>query len=203
MTFFPIFLSVVVVVRNNANQPQPLLEEAGRLIAASVSEYELIVVDNASEDDSLRVLKKLTGPDGLPNLQVYGLTKEVDMDAAFWVGFENALGDFCAVLDPLVDDTKFLQSMFEKISDGTDQVRRGAGVGHLVAPTIVHVLPDLAGADGVGRIHLAPLHWHERRPALSRGPGVHQRRDHAQAKAQHRGGGVMNGRPGALRGLRP
>jgi len=122
MTFFPIFLSVVVVVRNNANQLQPLLEEAGRLIAASVSEYELIVVDNASEDDSLRVLKKLTGPDGLPNLQVYGLTKEVDMDAAFWVGLENALGDFCAVLDPLVDDIKFLPSMLEKISDGTDVV---------------------------------------------------------------------------------
>ena len=65
-----------------------------------VSEYEIIVVDNASDDNSVTVLKNLTEEDGLANIQVFALAKEVDADMAAWVGLENALGDFVAVVDP-------------------------------------------------------------------------------------------------------
>jgi hypothetical protein len=47
-------------------------------------------------------------------LQVYALTKEVSADTAAWVGLENALGDFVAVLDPLTDDITFIPEMLEK-----------------------------------------------------------------------------------------
>ena len=38
-----------------------------------------------------QTLKQLTAQDGLPDLQVYALTKEVDSRTAAWVGLENAL----------------------------------------------------------------------------------------------------------------
>jgi hypothetical protein len=93
MKFFPIFLSVVFIVRNQSNQIEKMLSDAIACITPLVSDYELIIVDNASDDESVSVLKKLTSEKGLSNLQVYALTKEVDSDTAAWVGLENALGD--------------------------------------------------------------------------------------------------------------
>jgi glycosyltransferase involved in cell wall biosynthesis len=89
---------------------------------ASAARRELIVVDNASEDGSIAVLQSLVRPEGLPNVQVYALTKEVDLDTASWVGVENALGDFVAVLDPMADDLAFLPEMIEKAVSGSDVV---------------------------------------------------------------------------------
>lgn len=122
MTYFPICLSVVLVVRNQSKELHPILSDAAAVISTLVSDYELIVIDNASDDDSVATLKKLTGEGGLPNLQVYALTKEVDADTASWVGLENALGDFVAVIDPMADDIKFLPTMLEPAIEGADVV---------------------------------------------------------------------------------
>jgi glycosyltransferase involved in cell wall biosynthesis len=122
MAFFPIFLSIVFVVRNQSTRVEKVLTDAASCIASLVSDYEIIVVDNASDDDSVSVLKTLTREDGLPNLQIYALTKEVDADTASWVGLENALGDFVAVIDPLADDIEFLPEMLEKAVSGADVV---------------------------------------------------------------------------------
>jgi polyisoprenyl-phosphate glycosyltransferase len=122
MAFFPVFLSVVFVVRNQSERIEGILAHAAAKIAPLVSDYELIIVDNASEDNSVGKLKSLTGEAGLPNLQVYALTKEVDADTASWVGLENALGDFVTVIDPLVDDIGFLPEMLDKAVSGADVV---------------------------------------------------------------------------------
>lgn len=122
MAFFPVFLSVVFVVRNQSEGLEKVLSDAAAVIASVVSDYELIVVDNASDDNSISVLKSLTGESGLANLQVYALTKEVDTDTASWVGLENALGDFVAVIDPLSDDIGFIPEMLEQAVRGADVV---------------------------------------------------------------------------------
>jgi glycosyltransferase involved in cell wall biosynthesis len=120
--FFPIFLSVIYVFRNQAAELTDLLVEASESVAKLVTDHELIVIDNASTDDSLSVLRNLTQDSGLPNLQVYALTKEVDADTAAWVGLENALGDFVAVIDPMTEDIHFLPEMLDKAVAGTDVV---------------------------------------------------------------------------------
>lgn len=122
MAFYPVFLSVVFVVRNQSTQLRDILRTASQQVAAYASDYELIIVDNASDDESVSVLKSLTAQQGLPNLQVYALTKEVSSDTAAWVGLENALGDFVAVIDPLSDDISFLPQMLDKAFSGADVV---------------------------------------------------------------------------------
>ena len=117
-----IFLSIVFVVRNQSDNIETVLTDATALVSELVSDYELIVVDNASNDDSVEIYKQLTSEEGLPNIQVYALTKEVDSDAASWVGLENALGDYVAVVNPLLDDIKFLPKMLEKAVNGADVV---------------------------------------------------------------------------------
>ena len=122
MNYFPVFLTVVFVVRNQEEKLEAFLRKAVAQLSGLVSDYEIVVVDNSSEDGSVALLKRLTREDGLPNLQVYALTKEVDSDTASWVGLENALGDFVAVIDPLEDDIGFLPQMLDKAVSGADVV---------------------------------------------------------------------------------
>ena len=122
MSFFPCFLSIVFVVRNQSAGIEKILSDAAAVIASIVGDYELIVVDNASDDDSISVLKSLTGESGHANLQVYALTQEVDADTASWVGLENALGDFVVVVDPLADDISFVPKMLDQAVSGADVV---------------------------------------------------------------------------------
>lgn len=118
----PVFLSVVLVVRNQELELEQLLKTASDMVASLASDYELVVVDNASDDESVVLLKKLTGEQGIPNLQIYALTKEVDADTVAWVGLENALGDFVAVLDPMIDDIQYLSEMLDRAVCGADVV---------------------------------------------------------------------------------
>lgn len=122
MSFFPVFLSVVFVVRNQREHLEPILRKASARLSSLVADHELIIIDNASDDDSVAALKHLVGPEGLCNLQVYALTKVVDPDTASWVGLENALGDFVAVVDPMTDDIAFLPTMLDKAVAGADVV---------------------------------------------------------------------------------
>lgn len=122
MAFFPVFLSVVYVVRNQSEHIEAMVANAVERIGPIVSDYELIVVDNASDDNSVLLLKGLTGEQDVPNLQVYALTKEVDADTASWVGLENALGDFVVVIDPQVGDIDFLPEMLDHAVRGADVV---------------------------------------------------------------------------------
>lgn len=122
MARFSVFLSFVVCLKNNEPEITSILTDLSTQISSLVCDYELIVIDNASSDNSVEVLKELTLLKGLPNLQVYALTKEVDFDTATCLGLENALGDFVVVFDPAVDDLSVLPEMLDKAVSGSDVV---------------------------------------------------------------------------------
>lgn len=119
---YPVFLSVVVVVNNQSDVLRDWLPEMSASLSTLAADHELIVVDNASQDNSIATLKQMTAEGGLPNVQVYALTKEVDNVTAAWVGLENALGDFVAVFDPMTDDIGFLSNMLHEAVTGADVV---------------------------------------------------------------------------------
>jgi glycosyltransferase involved in cell wall biosynthesis len=122
MTPHPVFLSLVVVLRNQAGELETLLKDISGVLQSLVTHHELTVVDNGSDDDSVAVLERLTREDGLPNVQVYSLIKQVNRDAACWAGVENALGDFVAVFDPATDDVAYLAQMMDAAVHGADVV---------------------------------------------------------------------------------
>lgn len=122
MPSFPIFLSLVIVVKNNASRLESILSSVTESLAHLVSDYELIVIENGSDDDSVAALKKITAKNGLPNIQVFALTKSVDSNTAVWAGIENALGDFIVVFNPLLDDIHFLPDMLKHATEGMDVV---------------------------------------------------------------------------------
>ena len=122
MTFFPIFLSIVVVARNQASSLRDIISSIASNVGPRVTDFEVIVVENGSDDNSIETLRALTSEHGLPNLQVFVLTKQVDSDTAAFVGLENSLGDFVLIFDPLTDDISYFSEMMEKSVSGCDVV---------------------------------------------------------------------------------
>jgi polyisoprenyl-phosphate glycosyltransferase len=122
MSLFPIFLSLTITTKNDEDTLKKELENISNSLKTLVDDYELIIIENASADGTISLLRDFTSPSGLPNLQVYALTKEVDRDAAAWAGIENALGDFVVVFNPAEDDLSVLPDMLEKAVLGSDVV---------------------------------------------------------------------------------
>jgi len=50
MAYYSDFLSVVLVVRNQSCEMNTILADTTKVISSLVSDYELIILDNASED---------------------------------------------------------------------------------------------------------------------------------------------------------
>lgn len=122
MVDYPLFLSVVIVARNDAGLLQNALAALVSTLRDKVSDYELLVIDNASDDNSLLALKSMLANDTLPNVQVFALTKQVPFETAAWAGAEHALGDFVVVVDPLCDDIQMLAPMLAKATAGYEVV---------------------------------------------------------------------------------
>src|SRR5690606_17997720 len=73
--------------------------------------YEIIVIDNGSDDNSISLLKYLTENDIIANLHVSILNKEIDYDKAITVGLERALGDYVLTINLCEDDIQVLPEM--------------------------------------------------------------------------------------------
>jgi hypothetical protein len=122
MTQTDIFLSAVIVMHNNQSRVRGWLEGLTRQLSETVSDYELIVLDNASTDGTLLELERLTAPGGLPNIQCYALTKHVDCDTACWAGISSSLGDFVAVLEPSAVESNVLPELLAEATRGAEVV---------------------------------------------------------------------------------
>lgn len=115
---YPILLSVVVVLDNPGRAARGLIEPIIAEVSCGVTDFEIVVVDNGSTDESTAEFARLVQPDGLPNVQVYRLIRPVDYETAAWAGIENALGDFVLVFDVYNEDLSFLDRALEAAAKG-------------------------------------------------------------------------------------
>jgi glycosyltransferase involved in cell wall biosynthesis len=122
MTKHSLFVSLVVIFQNNSQFLFETLKFIEQNLSLLVEDYEIIVVDNASSDDSLVVLKKLTQRDGIPNLQAFALTQTVSEDIAAWAGIENSLGDVVICFNPDRDDFSVIPRMLDLAAEGKEIV---------------------------------------------------------------------------------
>ncbi len=150
----PILLSVVVVLDHAGDSAHALLKPIVDRVSPLVSDFEIVVVDNGSTDDSAAEYVRLVQPDGLPNLQVYRLIRPVDFENAAWAGIENSLGDFVLVFDVYNEDLSFLEQALDAAATGAEFVairNVSPRSGHLVERALARafrlVFRSMAGVD--------------------------------------------------------
>ena len=132
MTRLDVFLSIVVVVRNDEASVPPFLEELAERLPDWVTTHEIVIVDNASQDGTIERIEELAA--STPDIQLYCLAGEVDRDTADYVGIERSLGDFVVTLEPNVDQVDAVPALLTATRQGRDIVfaRSGGGGGGLL-----------------------------------------------------------------------
>jgi len=117
----PVLLSAVMVVNGWLEQASDIVTRVAGVLDTTVTDYEIILVDNTSGEHDDGVYRSLTAVDGQPNVQVYRLLRPVDYEVAAWAGIENSLGDLVIVLDPFSDSLQMIrraiEMMIEKHTD--------------------------------------------------------------------------------------
>src|SRR6266849_6568037 len=114
-------LSVVIPIRNEAPSLDELHRELSETLTRWGREYELIVVDDGSTDESFETLARLQAGD--PHLRVIRFRRNFGQTAAFAAGFEYARGRYIVTSDgDLQNDPRDIPGMIEALERGADVV---------------------------------------------------------------------------------
>ena len=90
-------VSIIVPVFNESESIGLLLDEVINVMSSHKFNFELIVVNDGSKDNTHQVLKQLTLK--IKELSVISLRKNYGQTAAMSAGFDNSNGDIVITLD--------------------------------------------------------------------------------------------------------
>jgi glycosyltransferase involved in cell wall biosynthesis len=96
-------LSVVVPAYNEAESLPELTEWVDRVCVSSSIDYELIIVDDGSSDNTWDVLKKLSGDNG--KIKAIRFRRNYGKAAALQTGFEVSAGEVVITMDADLQDS--------------------------------------------------------------------------------------------------
>lgn len=88
--------SIVVPARNEEESIQPLYD-AVKPVLEKMGEFELIFIDDGSEDQTLERMQQLRAQD--PRVKIIQFRRNFGQTAAWSAGFEHAHGEYVIVLD--------------------------------------------------------------------------------------------------------
>lgn len=106
-------LSVVVTVYNELENIRPLIDRInGALLGADMTDYEIVYVDDGSNDGTVKELKSIDDP----RLVFVEFRKNYGQSLALMAGIDIARGDFIATMDgDLQNDPLDLPAMLELV----------------------------------------------------------------------------------------
>jgi glycosyltransferase involved in cell wall biosynthesis len=95
-------VSVIIPVLNEAPALPELINRVDKVLAPLTQRYEILVIDDGSDDDSAAVLRELTKL--YPRLHIVRFRRNYGKAAALSEGFARAQGDFLITLDGDLQD---------------------------------------------------------------------------------------------------
>ncbi|MDX2222412.1 MAG: glycosyltransferase [Rhodospirillaceae bacterium] len=134
------FVSIVAPVRDASAYIEKFVIETAAILESRFKDFEIIVVDNCSADDTVDVIERLQK--SVRNIQLYCLVSHIDDESVFVAGLEQAIGDVVITMDPRLDPPRCLPSLLEPLARGVEivyarQSRQNLGVGERVRRDIV------------------------------------------------------------------
>lgn len=114
-------ISVVVPMRNESRNVEPLYRELTTTLEAFGRPYEIMAIDDGSTDDTFRLLSALQAAD--PRLRVIRFRRNFGQTAAFAAGFAHARGRYIVTSDgDLQNDPADIPAMVTRLEEGYDIV---------------------------------------------------------------------------------
>jgi hypothetical protein len=119
------FVSVVVAVRNAAPAVEAFTRECVAVLDAHYRDFELILVDDASTDDTVARVDGLLRD--VPSVRLIRLARRFGPDVALTAGLDSAIGDYIVLMQPECDPPAEIPAMVRL-------AQLGSGVVTGVAP---------------------------------------------------------------------
>lgn len=114
-------LSVVVPIYNEQENVERLYRSLLAALASEPWSFEIVLVDDGSEDSTLEILRKLAAMDH--RLKVVEFRKNYGQTPAMAAGIDTAIGDIIVTMDgDLQNDPRDIPIFVEKIKEGFDIV---------------------------------------------------------------------------------
>jgi glycosyltransferase involved in cell wall biosynthesis len=144
-------LSVIIPLYNEQENIPGLYDRLRSVLDSAGVSYELVLVDDGSRDNSLRLLRDIKQADGEgPPLQIVQLSRNFGQHPALAAGFSVARGRILGTLDAdLQIDPVYLLTMMDKMAEGYDFVsgiRQGRGDSWLFRRLPSRILGRVIGA---------------------------------------------------------
>ena len=115
------YLSIVVPVYNEEDNVKPLYEKIRTVCNEVGKSFEVLFVDDGSNDKTFEVLSDLREEE--PNLAVIRFQKNAGQTSAMAAGFQYAQGEIIISMDgDLQNDPADIPKLIEKLDDGYDLV---------------------------------------------------------------------------------
>lgn len=115
-------LSIIIPVYFNELNLVPLYNDLKEKVINKIDyKYEIIMVDDGSQDDSFNIMRKLANKDS--NIKTYKLSRNYGSHAAILCGFEHCTGD-CAVIKAadLQEPSDLILDMVKSWEEGNNVV---------------------------------------------------------------------------------
>jgi glycosyltransferase involved in cell wall biosynthesis len=112
-------LSIIVPLYNEEESIRPLVNEIKRALGRVDIDYEVLFIDDGSQDDSLKHIKEISKTD--KRFRFISFRKNYGKSAALHTGFKNAKGNAVVTIDAdLQDDPQEISNLLKKLDDGYD-----------------------------------------------------------------------------------
>jgi glycosyltransferase involved in cell wall biosynthesis len=135
-------LSIVVPIKDERDNLPALCARITAAVAPLGRDYEIVLVDDGSADDSYAVMQGLAGRD--PRLKIVRLQRNYGQSAAMQAGIDWSTGQVLVTLDgDLQNDPADIPMLLDKLGEGYDAVLglRAKRQDHL----FIRKIPSLAG----------------------------------------------------------
>jgi glycosyltransferase involved in cell wall biosynthesis len=117
-------ISLVIPIYNEESVIDELIEKSLKVLAEITDNFEILVVDDGSQDESLEKLLKHRKNDR--RLKILSLSRNFGHQAALTAGLEHVKGDYIAMMDgDLQDPPELLKEMFKELKSGEYDVING------------------------------------------------------------------------------
>lgn len=113
------YVSIIVPVYKSKDSIEELSEKIKEVMHSLSYDYELILIDDGSPDDSWRIIKRLSVSD--ERIKALKLSRNFGQHKAITAGFEYARGDVAIVMDcDLQHDPKYIVNLIAEFKKNYD-----------------------------------------------------------------------------------